>query len=785
MRTPTKALGISLCVLALCAVGAMAQQAPQTVIEVRIEGNETLSDNAVLSYVKTREGVAYDESLLKSDRDRLQASGRFESVVVTRQLTPDGVVVTFKVNELPAVANMSIVGNKALSEEDLLNEIPVGAGDPLNPARIEAGKQAIIRQYQEEGYYFVKVNVDESLLASKRELVYRVVEGPKVVVSNVEFEGNHYYKRLQLWMRVEQRGRMWPFLDGALNLEKIERDVVTLRNLYVSEGFLDCEVARDIAFSDDKTTAVVTYKIHEGPRYRINQVVFEGNTVFSDDELARRLKLRQGVFFTAEDLRGDVERVEHSYGELGYIEASVNAEKIFLNPEAPVPTWARQYDGGKPALINLVFHITERDQYRVGQIVIRGNSVTQERVIRRECRFYPEQILNTVAVDYSKRRLQELRIFDKVNITYTDPADNPQGVQDVIVEIEEGRTAEFLVGVGVSSNTGLLGTVSFRERNFNILAWPKSWNQFIRGKSFRGAGQSFSAVAEPGSELFRFTVGWSTPYIFDLPYRLSGDGYFFRRGRESYDEQRLGTKWSVGHRFKNRWYGEVATRLEGVDMDVDSDAPVEIQNDEGSHTLLGFRGSLVRDRTDSRWMPSEGDRFSFGYEQVVGTDVFGKFNAEYKKYWTVYVDSLDRKHIIATRMAYGQIVGDAPTFEKYFGGGIGSVRGFTYRGISPRGTYANGLPHDDPIGGDMMFFAGAEYSFPIVSEALRGVAFVDSGTVEKDFELTTYRISAGFGIRWVIPFMGPVPMAFDFGFPLVKDENDDTQIFSFSLGWTF
>jgi outer membrane protein insertion porin family len=184
-------------------------------------------------------------------------------------------------------------------------------------------------------------------------------------------------------------------------------------------------------------------------------------------------------------------------------------------------------------------------------------------------------------------------------------------------------------------------------------------------------------------------------------------------------------------------------------------------------------------------MPSEGDRFSFGYEQVVGTDVFGKFNAEYKKYWTVYVDSLDRKHIIATRMAYGQIVGDAPTFEKYFGGGIGSVRGFTYRGISPRGTYANGLPHDDPIGGDMMFFAGAEYSFPIVSEALRGVAFVDSGTVEKDFELTTYRISAGFGIRWVIPFMGPVPMAFDFGFPLVKDENDDTQIFSFSLGWTF
>jgi outer membrane protein assembly factor BamA len=785
VKIPSHALAISLCVVLCCHAVAVAQQGPQTVIDVRVRGNETLSDNAVLSYIKTREGGAYDEQIVKDDRDRLEASGKFAAVVASRELTPRGVIVTFKVTELPSISKLSIVGNKVFSEEELKKALPVGSGDPLNKARIEAGKQAIIKQYQDKGYYFTKVSIDENLLASKRQVVYRVVEGPKVVVKKVRFEGNNYYNRVQLWMRVEQRGRLWPFIDGALNLEKIERDVTTIRNLYVGEGFLDCEVAREISFADDKKTATVTYKIKEGPRYRINKVVFEGNTVFSDDELARRLKLRQGVFFTNEALQTDTKRLENTYGELGYINATVNPEKIYLAPDAPTPTWARNLDGGKPALINMVFHITERDQYHVGRIVVQGNDVTQERVIRRECRFYPEQILNTVAVDYSKQRLQELRIFDRVNINYADPAAGGENVRDVVVEVEEGRTAEFLVGVGVSSNSGLLGTVSFRERNFNILAWPKSFNQFIRGKSFRGAGQSFSVVAEPGSDLFRFTVGWSTPYIFDLPYRLSGDGYFFRRGRESYDEQRLGTRWSLGHRFKNRWYGEVATRVEGVDMSVDSDAPVEVADDDGTHTLLGFKGTLVRDRTDSRWMPSEGDRFSFNYEQVVGTDVFGKFTTEYKRYWTLYVDTLDRKHILATRFTYGQIVGDAPVFEKFFGGGIGSVRGFSYRGISPRGTNANGTPNSDPVGGDMMLFAGAEYSFPIVSDALRGVVFLDSGTVEKDFEITDYRVAVGAGLRWVIPMMGPVPMAFDFGFPLTKSDEDDTQVFSFSLGWTF
>jgi outer membrane protein insertion porin family len=657
-------------------------------------------------------------------------------------------------------------------------------GDPLNNAAIQAGKQAIRNKYLEAGYHFAEVEIDQKALERNREVIYTVVEGPRTIIKKVRFQGNHYFGNFSLKMRTESKAKFWPFITGAYNTEKVERDVTTIRNLYIADGFLDAEVARKAEFSDDKKTVVITFVIKEGPRYRIDEVIFEGNTVFADPELARRLGLQRGEFFTAEVLRNDLETLEDAYGELGYIDAKVEAEKVFRSPDRPSPDWAAGLDGGKPALLNLVFDIREEDQYRIGEVRITGNSITQSRVIRRELHFRPEQLYDTVAVRYSKNRLQELRLFDEVNITPVD-TDEP-GVKDVVVDITEGRTAEFLIGVGVSTNSGLLGTVSFTQRNFDILAWPKSFKHLLKPETFKGAGQRFSIVAEPGTELMRYSINWFTPYIFDQPYSLGTKGYFFTRSYEDYDINRLGGQLSLGHMFKNRWYGELAMRGEGVRMeDVDNYAPVEVIEDEGTHTLIGFTGRIVRDRTDSRWLPSKGDRLSLSYEQVVGSDTFGTFMTDYRRYYTVYVDALDRKHIVAGRVSFGHIVGDAPVFEKFYGGGIGSIRGFEYRGISPRGTYASGAKHDDPIGGDTMFFAGVEYTFPLVADQLRGALFLDTGTVEEDFGISTYRASLGFGLRWTIPMFGPVPMRFDFGFPVAKDDDDDTQIFSFSLGVTF
>ena len=415
--------------------------------------------------------------------------------------------------------------------------------------------------------------------------------------------------------------------------------------------------------------------------------------------------------------------------------------------------------------------------------MIQGNTITQERVIRREMNLYPAQLVNTVAMDMSKSRLMQLRLFSEVNITPVSTED--EEVRDLMVDVVEGKTAEFLVGLGVSSNNGLLGTVSFTQRNFDFMSWPSSWADLTKPETFKGAGQTLSINAEPGSEVMRFSVGWSTPYIFDLPYTLSTKVYFYERGYDDYDMNELGAQVSIGHMFKNRWYGEVAMSLDSVNLDVSVGAPVEVWADKDRANMFGVTGRLVRDRTDSRWTPTKGDRFSISYEQVMGDYTFGRFETSYRIYKTVYTDQMDRAHILSGRVQFGQMVGTAPVYEKFYGGGMGSIRGFEYRGISPRGKNANGTPNDGQIGGDTSFFAGVEYNMPLYKESLRGVVFLDTGTVESDFELTTYRISVGVGLRVTIPMFGPVPMAIDFGFPIAKDDEDDTQVFSFSLGWTF
>ena len=185
-------------------------------------------------------------------------------------------------------------------------------------------------------------------------------------------------------MRLSTRAKFWFFIDGTLNTEKVDRDVTTLRNMYIAEGFLDADVGRKYAFSDDKTKVAVTFMIHEGPRYRINRIGFKGCHVFSDAELTSRLNFSQGDFFTQETVRLDLKIIEDAYGELGYIDASVQMKKRFLAPGKDTPEWAVEVDGGNPALVDLLFVIVEKDQYHVGEIVIQGNTITQERVVRRE-----------------------------------------------------------------------------------------------------------------------------------------------------------------------------------------------------------------------------------------------------------------------------------------------------------------------------------------------------------------------------------------------------------------
>jgi outer membrane protein insertion porin family len=202
---------------------------------------------------------------------------------------------------------------------------------------------------------------------------------------------------------------------------------------------------------------------------------------------------------------------------------------------------------------------------------------------------------------------------------------------------------------------------------------------------------------------------------------------------------------------------------------------------EGHSTLTSAGLEVKRNTTNSPILPTEGTITSLTWEHygALGGDFdFDKFTAGFDVFTTIYEDLLERKTVLWWRTDTGYITGsDAPFFEKFYAGGIGSMRGFRYRGISPR----SGID-DDPIGGNFSLTTSLELSFPLAGDILRGVLFTDVGTVERDVEIGTIRSSVGFGFRLNLPFLGQLPIALDFGFPITKDDKDETQLFSFSLG---
>ena len=739
---------------------APAAAGPNIIIKVGVAGQKYRSAAAILADVHIRPGQPYDKRAVEKDVERMIKTLRYDSVSTKVERTAKGVTVTFHVVERPVIAAVRFEGNKAIRTKDLAKVVTINPGDPVDEYLINSGKRAIKSRYRAEGFYKVKVEHDAKALAQRREVVYKIREGPKAYLKKIRFKGNKAFTDFRLRRVIESRARFWPFVAGTLDLETVDRDAVDLRNFYQGEGYLDAQVASDISYV--KAGAVVTFVIQEGPRYRIRKTTFQGATIFAPQELRKHLKVVDGAFYSTQAVQRDVRKVQQLYGEIGYINAAVSVKTVRT---------------GKPGEADMVYTIREGRQFRVGRVDIRGNTITKDNVIRRQLQFRPQQLYNTVAVEDSRRRLLGSRLFQSVSIT---PVGTGPGSRDAVVEVKETRTGFVAVGVGVSSNAGLIGNIQLVERNFDLLAWPQSWKEIKSGRAWRGAGQVLRINAEPGVRVSRFGISWREPMLFDLPYSLETSSYLDGFARETYDENRFGGVVSLGHLFPNRWYGYLSGRVEGVRVDgIDTPkAPPDVVKVRGTTALLGIKGTVVRDTRDSVFLPSKGDRLALSYEQVVGDFNFGKTVVDYRRYYTVYLDALERKHILAMRAATGFLFADAPVFERFYGGGLGSLRGFRFRGISPRqGAYRQ------VIGGDFMVFLGAEYTFPIIKR-LRGVIFLDSGTVESDVKIEDYRISAGFGIQLYMQKFSPL-LTLHFGFPISKTGVDDTQLVSFSLGLVF
>ncbi len=352
------------------------------------------------------------------------------------------------------------------------------------------------------------------------------------------------------------------------------------------------------------------------------------------------------------------------------------------------------------------------------------------------------------------------------------------GWLDININAAEGRTGRLMFGAGVNSNSGLVGSFVWDESNFDILRPPTTFSDVIEGRAWRGGGQRFRIEAAPGNQVSRYAVSWTDPYFLYTDYSLGVSGFYFNRYYPDWTEDRYGGRVSIGKQFTPEWSGALALRLEEVDMyNPRTPTPASVVPFLGTSFLSTLRGSVTHDTRDSSMMPSEGHYVDAGYEQAFGEFKFPKLETDARQYFTMYnrPDGTGR-HVLTLAGNLGWSGDDTPVFERYFAGGFQSFRGFAYRGVTPR---ENGFA----TGGTFQALGTVEYRVPVTADDMISVVgFSDFGTVDQDVTLERFRASVGFGFRVVIPAMGPVPLAFDFSFPVLSEDDDVQRMFSFYVG---
>jgi outer membrane protein insertion porin family len=352
---------------------------------------------------------------------------------------------------------------------------------------------------------------------------------------------------------------------------------------------------------------------------------------------------------------------------------------------------------------------------------------------------------------------------------------------DIITSVEEAPTGRFMLGVGASGWQGLNGTASIYEKNFDIFNWPTSIDDIFSGKAFRGGGQDFQLSLMAGTLINRFQISLREPYLFDLPIGAAASGYAFQRLYPNWDESRAGGRFSLGRQFGPTTYADIAFRVENIQFyGFNYPAPAEYLAAAGHSLLCSVRPTLRFDNRNNPLMPNKGQYLEFAFEYGFGTFQFPKGEVEGRKYFTLGTrPDGSGPRILTFRGHFGVTGPDTPVYERFFAGYLGSLRGFQYRGVGPHVDGVN-------VGGFLQALGSVEYMFPLTaSDSVRQVVFCDFGTVENSYDFHNFRASVGTGLRLTIPAMGPMPLAFDLGFPVAKAPGDKVNIFNFSIGYMY
>jgi outer membrane protein insertion porin family len=714
---------------------------------VEVKGNRRIEAPAILQVVRTRAGSLFNEARLARDIRAIYGLGFFDDVTAIFTDGPEGRLLTFEVKEKPLLAEIVIQGNRAIRKADIEELLTVKVREPLNREKLREEVEKVRDLYRRKGFLNATVNEEVSGEEGKDvKVTIAIVEGRKLYVRRIDFEGNIFFsdRALRRLISLREWG-LFSFIteSGLLNEEELRQDTQKIAAHYLNHGFINVQVG-DAVITHDERGIYVSIPIVEGRQFKVKKVGISGDELaLTRENLLSGLRLREEFYYDRTALLKDLDYLTQAASDEGYAYAEV------------IPL--TEVDEGRQE-VSINYQIRKGSLVYVNRINILGNTRTRDKVIRRQIPLGEGELFQSGKMRSSFANLNNLRYFEEVNIqTERGPADN---LVDLNVQVKEKPTGMISVGAGYSALDHAVFTAMIAQQNLF------------------GRGQILSVKATLGATSSMYDVSFIEPWLFDIPLWMKIEAWNTLRSYDTYDLGTSGAGLTFGYPVWRQVSASIGYRFTTNDIrNVKDIASSYIKEQAGQRVTSSLSFGLTRDTTDEHIFPSRGSRNSLGIDYTGG--VLGGDNA-FVRYmltsaWFVPMP-LGTTVSLRGRIGYLAEVGgkDVPVYERFFLGGMNSLRGL--RNVGPTDPVTQ-----DFIGGRTMLNANLEYLFPLLKEAgMKGVLFYDTGNSWlSSYHLDDLRHTAGVGVRWYSP-IGPLRL--EWGHVLDRRTGESPSRWEFTIG---
>lgn len=722
------------------------------IYKITVLGNVKVEEGVIRGAMKSREGGSFSPEQIREDLRSVFGLGYFTDVQVDIKSTPKGKEIVFVVSEKPSIREVVITGNVKVKLDDIKEKVTLTPRSILNLDKVKENSEQIRKLYFSKGYYGVKVEHKIDYLETNEAIVtFRIVEGPKGRIKKIVFKGAQKIKSSELKkVMATKKWNIFSILTktGVLDEDILKNDIQLLTAYYFDHGYLDVKISDPKIDLRDPKRIRIEIEIAEGPQYRLGTIDFKGDVLTTKETLFTIIKAKRNDVYSNSAIRRDISLLNEAFANQGYA-------YVEINPETSVDS--------KKLLVHLTFDIVKKKRVSFEKIQVTGNIKTRDKVIRRELRVAEGELYSISGLNKSRSRLKRTGFFKEVDFTTSRGSTDEKINLDI--KVEEAPTGAVSFGVGYSSIENVTGVVSITERN-------------LFGYGYQGI-----VKVKWGFETSEARLSFTDPYF--LGYNFAGGIDLYHERLDIFDTYKYkitGGDLRFGKELTEKIRADAMYKLENINVyDVTEEASKYIKEQEGRATTSAFSLTFTSDTRDEFYAPSRGARHSLILQNaggiLGGDNYFAKTTGE-----TSWFFPLPLKTVLNLRGKLGVIEPyggkKTPIYEKFFVGGLYTVRGFEYGKAGPLDE------NRDPIGAEKMVAFNAELIFPLAREiGLRAAIFWDIGKgFDKWEDITPLKTGAGIGIRWFSP-MGPIHI--DLGFNLNPKEGEKRKLFDFTMGTVF